>query len=511
MQDDKFLYICKMSTYRLIAIIFLLMTTSNTFSQVRPAANAGSFYNASPTRLKAEIEGFYSHCGDIKSRANLAAIIVPHAGYVFSGQVAAKAFAAIDTRKTYDRIFLLGPSHYVWLGGASVNYHNDAYATPLGQVAVDTVTGKRLSQSESLFTYNAKAHDREHCLEVELPLLQVRLGSNMPPIVPVIISTNDVKELKRIANALKPYFNEHNLFVVSSDFSHYPSYDDACRIDSLTCRSILTGKPEEFIKCIESNERLGIRNLQTSACGEFPITTLLYMLNDNYKLSCLDYANSGYVKEAGKSRVVGYNAIIVERKSNIVTVERQDNTTDNDSQFTLTEADKIRLLALARSSISAALGGKEQVEVGKSAVEQTKCGAFVTLTIGGRLRGCIGHIGDDMELGTVVSHMARAAALEDPRFPRLTRDELSQVKIEISVLTPLLRIKSIDEFQLHRDGLLIRKGYSSGTFLPQVANEVNWTKEEFFGHCSRDKAGLGWDGWRTAELYTYRAIVFSEK
>lgn len=507
MQDDNFLYICKMGTYRLLTIIFWLMMTSNTFSQVRPAANAGSFYNASPMRLRAEIEGYYAHCGDVKPRADLAAVIVPHAGYVFSGQVAAKAFAAIDTRKIYDRIFLLGPSHYVWLGGASVNYHNDAYATPLGQVAVDTIMGKWLCQSEPLFAYNAKAHDREHCLEVELPLLQVRLGSKMPPIVPIIISTNDVDALRRMANALKPYFNDRNLFVVSSDFSHYPSYDDACRIDSLTCRSIFTGKPEEFLKCLETNEHLGIKNLQTSACGEFPITTLLYMLNDNYKLSCLDYANSGYIKEAGKNRVVGYNAIIVERKSNISATD----TILEEPQFTLTEVDKGRLLALARSSISAALGVKERVEVGKSAVEQTKCGAFVTLTIGGKLRGCIGHIGDDMELGTVVSHMARAAALEDPRFPCLTKAELPQVKIEISVLTPLHRIKSMDEFQLHRDGLLIRKGYRSGTFLPQVADEVDWTKEEFFGHCSRDKAGLGWDGWRTADLYTYRAIVFSEK
>ena len=126
----------------------------------------------------------------------------------------------------------------------------------------------------------------------------------------------------------------------------------------------------------------------------------------------------------------------------------------------------------------------------------------------GRLRGCIGHFGEDYPLHEIVAEMARAAAFEDPRFMPVTRDELDDIDIEISVLTPMRRIKSLDEFELHRHGIYIKKGRRSGTFLPQVADEVNWTKEEFVGHCSQDKAGLGWDGWRDAELYIYEAIVF---
>lgn len=137
-----------------------------------------------------------------------------------------------------------------------------------------------------------------------------------------------------------------------------------------------------------------------------------------------------------------------------------------------------------------------------------KCGAFVSLHKNGQLRGCIGHFGEDVPLHEIVAEMARAAAFEDPRFIPLRREELDEIDIEISVLTPMRRIQSLDEFQLHRHGIYIRKGYRSGTFLPQVADEVNWTKEEFVGHCSRDKAGLGWDGWRDAELYVYEAIVF---
>ena len=113
-----------------------------------------------------------------------------------------------------------------------------------------------------------------------------------------------------------------------------------------------------------------------------------------------------------------------------------------------------------------------------------------------------------MPLHEIVAEMARAAALEDPRFMPVTKDELDDIDVEISVLTPMRRIKSLDEFQLHKHGIYIKKGYRSGTFLPQVADEVNWTKEEFVGHCAQDKAGIGWDGWKDAELYVYEAIVF---
>lgn len=474
--------------------------TIPSFSQIRPAVNAGRFYGANPTALKEEIDGYYSHCNDIKPRPNLAAVIVPHAGYVFSAQTATKAFACIDTTQHYDHIFLLGPSHYVWLGGASVNTHNDAYATPFGNVEVDQKIGEELCKQNRLFKYNPQAHSREHCLEVQLPLLQVRLSNNMPPIVPIIISDNNVNDLQSMAETLRPYFNEHNLFVISSDFSHYPRYEDANRIDSATCNAILSGKPDVFLRQLQHNDSLGIHNLETSACGEFAIMTLLYMIDSHYKLSKIDYCNSGDTDLDGvdKDRVVGYNAIAIER------------TESDDFSFSLSDSDKRSLLTLARNSIDAALNGRKYHPDNLPEVANTKCGAFVTLTIDGRLRGCIGHIGDDIPLGVVVNEMAEAAAMDDPRFPQLTRAEFPEIKIEVSVLTPLQRIKSIDDFELHRDGLLIRKGYRSGTFLPQVADEVNWTKDEFFGHCSQDKAGLGWDGWRNADLFTYRAIVFSE-
>jgi len=138
-------------------------------------------------------------------------------------------------------------------------------------------------------------------------------------------------------------------------------------------------------------------------------------------------------------------------------------------------------------------------------------GAFVTLNKENRLRGCIGRFMADEPLWKVVQQMAVAAAVQDPRFPPVKPVEMDKTNIEISVLTPLKKINSIDEIKLGRDGIYLVKNNRSGTFLPQVATETGWNLEEFLGHCARDKAGLGWNGWKDAELYTYQAIVFDEK
>ena len=186
--------------------------------------------------------------------------------------------------------------------------------------------------------------------------------------------------------------------------------------------------------------------------------------------------------------------------------------TRTDTDFVLSDGDKKKLKEIALQSIKDSLDGKS-VTVRDSLLKDDpmlskKCGAFVSLHKHGHLRGCIGHFGEDTPLYEIVAEMARAAAFEDPRFMPVSREELDAIDIEISVLTPMRRIQSLDEFELHRHGIYIRKGYRSGTFLPQVADEVNWTKEEFVGHCSQDKAGLGWNGWKDAELYVYEAIVF---
>ena len=479
---------------------------------VRPATQANRFYTGGARELSEEVDSFLAlHAAD-RQYADLAALIVPHAGYYFSGNVAAAAYQSIPDGKAYKRIFLLGPSHHEWLDGASVNTEFDYYSTPLGNVKVDVETAQKLIETErlrvgeqgsgiSVFSYHAKAHDREHCLEVQLPFLQRRFGK-VPPIVPIIISTNDFRKLQRIAETLKPYMTEENLFVISSDFSHYPKYEDACEVDARTGKAVESGDVERFIAQLEENARSGVRNLATSACGELAIATLMLMMQDGgYEVKHLLYQNSGDIDDHDHSRVVGYHAFAIVRSG-----QQRTNTV-----FMLSDDEKQMLKDIALTSIKDSLDGKRIEQPALNSEHSTlnsKCGAFVSLHKLGRLRGCIGHFGEDVPLHEIVAEMARAAAFEDPRFMPVTRDELDDIDIEISVLTPMRRIQNLDEFQLHKHGIYIKKGYRSGTFLPQVADEVNWTKEEFVGHCAQDKAGIGWDGWKDAELYVYEAIVF---
>ena len=419
-----------MRLFTIIAIIMMINTCNGQQSEpvVRPATQANRFYTGDARELSEEVDSFLALHRGATIYHHVAAVIVPHAGYYFSGRVAASAYMSVPADQPYKRIFLLGPSHHEWLDGASVNSEADYYATPLGNVKVDRETARSISDADSVFSYQPKAHDREHCLEVQLPFLQRRLG-DVPPIVPIIISTNDFNKLKRIAHVLKPYFTEENLFVISSDFSHYPSYEDACEVDALTGKAIETGSVEAFIAALEQNARSGKRNLATSACGELAIATLMLMMDGSYEVKHLMYQNSGDADNHDHSRVVGYHSFAIVRKS--------------DAGFALSDDEKRLLKEIALTSIKDSLAGKEISHSSPLTTHlSAKCGAFVSLHKHGRLRGCIGHFGEDIPLHEIVAEMARAAAFEDPRFMPVTADELADIDIEISVLTPMRRIES---------------------------------------------------------------------
>lgn len=477
---------------------------------VRRAAVAGSFYPARKDDVEQMLKDFFGQYADVQARNDVAAVIVPHAGYVFSGAVAAAAFAQISSDRLYERVFLLGPSHHVYMDGASVNNAFEYYDTPLGKVKVDLDVCNNLLKANAVFRFDARAHLTEHCLEVQLPFLQYHLRS-VPPIVPVIIGTQSLSAIEEIAKALKPYFNRRNLFVISSDFSHYPSYADAVKLDGATGEALETGRLDSFVDAIDRNAKAGISNLATSACGQCAIASLLYMMQDDKDVSIrhLLYRNSGDSSYGDHQRVVGYHAFAVYRQD-----ENHSANTEKETSFMLSGEDKGTLLKLARKSISSAFkGGKEDSlcdENRLSAVLRMKCGAFVTLREAGHLRGCIGLFGSTMPLYRTVIEMARAAAFEDPRFARLSYFELDKIQIEISVLSPMKKINSIDEFELGKQGIYLSKNGRSGTFLPQVADETHWNKEEFLEHCAHDKAGLPWNAWKDADLYTYEAVVFEE-
>jgi AmmeMemoRadiSam system protein A len=181
--------------------------------------------------------------------------------------------------------------------------------------------------------------------------------------------------------------------------------------------------------------------------------------------------------------------------------------------FMLSPDDKQILLELSRNTLKSYVEEGEIYQPDVTSLPpalRQPAGAFVSLYAGDRLRGCIGNFNPDEPLWFVVQEMTISAATRDPRFAPVEAPELTYIQIEISVLTPLQKIESIDEFQLGKQGIYITKNGKSGTYLPQVAEDTGWDKEEFLGHCSREKAGIGWEGWKTADLYTYEAIVFKE-
>ena len=469
--------------------------------KVRKPAVAGSFYPSSAREINAMLDVWMHPLGDQAPQA----LIVPHAGYVFSGEVAASAFSRIPRGHKYKRIFLLGPSHRVGFGGASVDTLYSAAETPLGKVPVDVATGRELiERGAGVFTFRSDAHDQEHCLEVQLPFLQ-KVFEEVPPVVPIVIGTQRLSVLRRMAEALEPYFTEENLFVISSDFSHYPSYEDAKASDLHLAGVICRGGLDAFLEGLSYIDKMDYVGQDTAACGACAIAVLLSVMDaqgrGRFTAEHVMYRNSGDSPYGDKDRVVGYNSIVINRKE-------QDAS---DHLFHFSEDEKRAMVATARSAIYDSLhmdydGDDTPVGI----LKEKGYGVFVTLHLNGRLRGCIGRFVSDESLHATIREMAVSAAFSDPRFPSLSRSEAPRVEIEVSVLSPLKKIASVDEFKLGRDGIYMVKGSRHGTFLPQVAEETGWDTEEFLGHCARDKAGIGYDGWKDADLYTYQTEVVKE-
>ena len=475
----------------------------------REPAVAGQFYPGSSEGLKTELKQLFDLAAKKTTSGNTLAIISPHAGYIYSGAVAASAFMQVDPEKEYDSVFVIGSSHRYAFDGASV-YTRGNFMTPLGMVPVNIKLSRELTTVNSFFTDRYDAQINEHSLEVQLPFLQYWLKKPFQ-IVPIVIATQSDSTCRNIADALLPYLNSSNLFIISTDFSHYPDYSHACRVDRITAESIITGDPEKLLEIIDSNEKAGIPGLSTSLCGWTSVLTLLYMTEKikdiQYRL--IDYKNSGDSLGMGsKSRVVGYYAISVHQCASVPV----DQTSHREEEL-LTQEDKRTLLALARNAILSNLSAGKQVTRDPECLSPgllQHAGVFVSLYKRGKLRGCIGRFTPDLPLHQLVQEIAVSSALHDHRFSPLKAEEIPEINIEISILTPLRKIHSLDELELERHGIYIKKGSSSGTYLPQVAINTGWSKQDFLEHCSANKAGLGRDGWKDAELFTYEAIVIKE-
>jgi len=468
----------------------------------RNAIAAGSYYPANKDQLALLLDQCLAQGASRKVSGDVLAVLVPHAGYIFSGSVAASSFNQIPKEMKFDNIFVVGSSHHVLFDGASI-YNQGHYITPLGTVPVNLDLANDLIKAHDCFDYYPGAHAKEHSIEVQLPFLQHHLAHNFQ-IVPIVIGTQDIQRCRDIAKALLPYFNPNNLFVISTDFSHYPSYEDAVKVDKKTASAVLANAPEELIRTLQANARENVPGLLTSMCGWSSVLSLLYMTEHRKDITVLhmDYRNSGDTEYGDKSRVVGYHSICFTQ------------ATEEPSGFHLDEKDKQELLKIARSTIEEYLLHQRAPEFNTGDYSTnllSPAGAFVTLQKNDALRGCIGQFKPDQPLYKVVRNMSISSSTRDYRFPPVTPDELPDIHIEISVLSPMKKIESIDEIVLGKHGIYVVQGSRSGTFLPQVATQTGWDLESFLGHCAKDKAGIGWDGWKDADIYVYEAFVFGEK
>ncbi|MBN1829223.1 MAG: AmmeMemoRadiSam system protein B [Deltaproteobacteria bacterium] len=469
-------------------------------NEIRKSAIAGSWYPGRPDVLRADIERYLDKATIEPVQGAITSIVVPHAGYMYSGAIAAHAYKLLKGR-VFDSVVVVGPSHRLPFQGASV-YAAGGFETPLGVVPVDEALARKIMAANPLIREFPPAHSQEHSVEIQLPFLQIALGSFS--FVPIVMGSQDDETCRILAEAISNATSGSNILVVgSSDLSHFHGYEEAVRLDARVLRHLEKMDYRSLLSDLDSGD--------CEACGGGPMAVAILAAQKigAHGSKMLRYANSGDVT-GDRGSVVGYAAAVFYKEGEIRDVETQGKV---GVDMGLTVAEQKRLLAIARASIVSSLAGKEEPSFdNESGALREKRGAFVTLKKRGHLRGCIGFIEAKKPLDRTVFEMARAAAFEDPRFSPLKESELKDLAIEISVLTPFEKIRGPKEIEIGRDGLYIVKGYRSGLLLPQVAAEYEWDGLTFVEETCR-KAGLSSDAWKSPEatLYRFSAQVFGDE
>ena len=484
----------------LCTIFLLSLQSQNTQKpQHRQPAFAGTFYPAHEGELREVLEGCFKAAEPIESEGSVQTLIVPRAGYEYSAKVAASAYLSIPESTRYDNIFIITSSSKEQFKGASV-YSAGNYITPLGEVRVNRQVAAELIAGNAIISYMPGVHRREHGVEVQLPYLQARFPET-PSIVPIVLGSASVSAARDLARALMPYFRPENLFVISTNFSRYPSYENAIAVDRRTAEAVLTGDPERFYHSLRESSEENVAKLATPSRGWASIMCMLYMAEKRNELrfSPILYQSSGDVPPGDRDRVVGYWAIA------------GHSPAEETPEQVLDEKKKMSLLLDSRSALESYLHtGKLAFTNQADPSPEHFAGAFVNLYMGEKLRGRSGAILPEAPLYQVVQALTVAAASQDPNFSPVEASELPYIRIEIAVLNSLQRIESPGEIQLGIHGIYISKNGLSGSYLPGVAEANNWTEEELLGHCAREEAGMNREGWKDADLYVFEATVFRE-
>ncbi len=485
---------------KIITILFFFAVSFLTFlyaDNIKNPSVAGMFYPDSPKELLKMVDDliFSAQIKEAEKKESEAfIIIVPHAGYGYSGQTAAYAYKLIKDRN-YKTIVIIGTGHHYGFSGVSV-YPEGKFGTPLGQIEVDKEFSAKLLNSNKDIYFDPKAFEGEHSVEVQLPFLQRTLKDFK--IVPLVIGDCPIKLCQELASLLKDAIGQRKdvLVVISSDLYHGYDFEKAAVIDNLTL---------SFIKDLDAEGLYyALREGRAQACGGFGVVSAIMLAKKMLcnKATLMNYTNSSEVTGDKKKGIwtVGYASVVIDDKSREVAM--------------FNKQEQKRLLEIARSSIESYLKEGRKLKITETEPALLKeMGAFVTLHKKGQLRGCIGNLTGKGPLYLTVRDMAVEAATFDPRFPAVTLDELADIDIEISVLSPMQRIDNPENIRLGIDGVLVRKGLRSGVFLPQVAIETGWNKQEFLSNLCLQKAGLSIDAWKDkdTEVYTFTAEIFSEK
>ncbi len=490
-------------------LILMLAAVLTAEDSVMDTALAGSWFPADGKLLRAQIRGFVDKATGEKEYDQVIALVLPHAGYSYSGPVAGYGIAQL-LNKSYRRVVILGPSHRVALRNKIAVCENERWRTPLGETPLDTAAVKTLLQYD--FTVSSGAVlAGEHSVQIELPLLQYALKDFM--VVPVVVGQLDNEGVEAIAAALRQIIDAQTLLVVSSDFTHYGDrfgYTPFGNGNDVKDR--IAALDAGAVKRIIAHDRMGfdryMRQTEATICGECPIRLLLALLPKDAVVHELKYDTSGAIT-GDFANSVSYVALAATGSWSSppeVPAERNGFTPEEHQA----------MLKLARDSIKYFLRegrvpDARKLDFKPSAKMKEKRGVFVTLHEGGKLRGCIGEIMPRRPLYEAVIAQAVNAAVRDPRFSPVTAEEVKDLDIEISVLTPPEKVKSWKDIVAGRDGVILSRSFYSAVFLPQVATEQGWNVEQLLSHLAV-KAGMEPDDWREgATFQVFQAEVFHEK
>ncbi len=468
------------------ALLFVILFPLSLWSQdTRKAVWAGRFYDARADMLSNHIDRMLQSAEtDAISPSELLALIVPHAGYIYSGPVAAHAYKAVQGKR-YENVVCIGTSHRYALKDGSI-YLRGGYETPLGITKINEALAHKLALASG-FKHIPQAHAQEHSIEVQIPFIQKTLPH--AKIVPVLLGIPTEKTITTLAEALaKTVDGGKTLVLVSTDMSHYLPKKDANRVDAETIELLRNFTTPSLIKKLRKRE-----NMMCGGSGV--VSALLYAQSrGKAKVQVLKYADSS-LAGGGETQVVGYlSAAIIKEKL---------------PRATLSSQEKKELLALARTAVNLFIREHKVLNyTSQQPCFLTKRGAFVTLKKNNRLRGCIGFVDPTTPLYQTIIHAAIYAATKDTRFTPVTSDELKSLEFEISVLTSPKRIDDITEIQVGKHGLIITQGNRTGLLLPQVPVENHWSKDIFLQQACI-KAGLPKDAWeKGANVQIFEAIVF---